>query len=144
MKSAITTQISIAADPATVWAVLTDFDAYREWNPFIQQASGRAAVGEQLRLTMVTQRGKSMTFRPKVLLATADTELRWLGRFIVPGLFDGEHWFRLTPRAGGTDVEQGEQFRGLLVRMLSSTLADTQRSFEAFNAALRDRAEAAT
>ena len=32
--------IDIAATPRQVWAVLADLDAYQDWNPFIQSASG--------------------------------------------------------------------------------------------------------
>ena len=32
-----------------------------------------------------------MTFRPEVLRCEPGRELRWLGHFLVPGLFDGEH-----------------------------------------------------
>lgn len=31
-------EIEIDASAATVWEVLTDFDAYREWNPFARSA----------------------------------------------------------------------------------------------------------
>ena len=32
--------IDIAAPPKAVWAVLTDYDRYPEWNPFITNMSG--------------------------------------------------------------------------------------------------------
>ena len=39
-----------------------------------------------------------MTFKPTVLAVHPERELRWLGRFILPGLFDGEHSFRIESR----------------------------------------------
>jgi uncharacterized protein YndB with AHSA1/START domain len=33
-------EIEIQAPAERVWAVLTDFGAYHEWNPFIYQAAG--------------------------------------------------------------------------------------------------------
>lgn len=42
-----------------------------------------------------------MTFRPTVLVAEPDRELRWRGRLLVPGLLDGEHAFVVEPRGDG-------------------------------------------
>jgi hypothetical protein len=36
-----------------------------------------------------------MTFRPTVLNAETNRELRWLGHLLAPGLFDGEHSFTI-------------------------------------------------
>lgn len=37
--------VEIGAPAATVWAVLTDFDAYGQWNPFVPRASCRLEPG---------------------------------------------------------------------------------------------------
>ncbi len=39
------TEIQIEADPAEVWAVLTDFDRYPDWNPFLVDVRGDAEPG---------------------------------------------------------------------------------------------------
>lgn len=39
-----------------------------------------------------------MTFHPVVLVAVQERELRWLGRLLIPGLFDGEHTFQLDSK----------------------------------------------
>ena len=84
-----------------------------------------------------------MTFRPRVLRATDQQELRWLGHLGFPGLFDGEHYFQLTGLSNGyTRFTQGEQFSGILVGIfISSMEAATKAGFVAMNAALKDRAE---
>lgn len=33
------TEIEIKATPESVWQLLTDFEKYPEWNPFIRRAS---------------------------------------------------------------------------------------------------------
>ena len=38
-----------------------------------------------------------MRFKPRVLKAEPNRELRWLGHLGIPGLFDGEHIFTIEP-----------------------------------------------
>lgn len=138
----IQTSTAIAASPERVWQVLTDLDSYPEWNPFIIEGSGEIRTGRKLRLRMQPPGGKPMSFRPTVLAAEPGRELRWLGRLILPGIFDGEHWFLLSPEGDGTRLEQGERFSGLLPRFMSGTLERTEQGFIELNQALKQRAEA--
>jgi hypothetical protein len=135
-------EVDIAAAPDRVWAVLTDRQAYPEWNPFIVRASGPLRVGQKV--TNVHHIGsRTMVFEPTVLAVRPAHELRWIGRLFVPGIFDGEHSFTLTKTAPGrTHVVQQEIFKGVAVPFLAGWLhGDTQRGFDAMNSALRDRAE---
>lgn len=85
-----------------------------------------------------------MTFKPTVLAAEPGKELRWLGRFLVPGLFDGEHSFHLEELPHGrTRFTQAERFAGLLVGLSRGTLAKTRDGFEQMNVALKQRVEEA-
>jgi uncharacterized protein YndB with AHSA1/START domain len=43
MEKEIITEIEIDASPSQVWQVLTDFEKYPTWNPFIKKISGIAA-----------------------------------------------------------------------------------------------------
>jgi hypothetical protein len=140
----IITSIEIEASPDVVWTTLTDFAAHPEWNPFIRALEGLPRVGERLRVSIHPPNGKGMTFRPKVLSAIPNQELRWLGHFIVPGVFDGEHYFKIEPLDGGdrTRFTQGERFTGVLVPFLRRSLErGTRQGFEALNRALKTRVE---
>lgn len=137
----ITTTIDIAAAPIEVWDVLTDFRHYPEWNPFIREASGEARTGQTLTLRMFPAQGRPMTFRPRVLIADPGVELRWLGRFLLPGVFDGEHRFVLSHQGGVTRVTQSEQFSGLLIPLLGRTIGATTDNFRLLNEALKVRVE---
>lgn len=122
-----------------MWAVLTDFARYPEWNPFIRQASGDVAVGARLTVRIQPPDGRPMTFRPVVQQLSTERELRWLGHLGLPGLFDGEHVFRLEPvGADRTRFTQSERFRGLLVSLVpQGVFENTRRGFDAMNHALR-------
>ncbi|MEU3406414.1 SRPBCC domain-containing protein [Streptomyces sp. NPDC006670] len=144
MRRNITTEIIIDATPEEVWAVLTDLPRYCVWNPFIRQAVGQVAPGERLRLTRYAESGKPTTFHPTVRICVPAAELRWVDRFLVRGLFDGERFFRLSEGPGRTTrLEHGERFRGLLVPFLGKLLEGTARNFTTMNEALRSRVEAA-
>ncbi len=83
-----------------------------------------------------------MNFKPSVLSVRPERELRWLGHLLVPGIFDGEHYFLLEPIGEDrTRLTQGEKFSGLLVGLLGSTLAATGAGFKAMNTALRQQVE---
>ena len=133
--------MEIAAVPERVWAVLVDFDAYPEWNPFIRRISGDAAVGARLEVRIEPPGGRGMTFKPAVIRAEPDRELSWLGRLGLPGLVDGEHHFELLRRDNETLFVQRERFTGILVPLLGRQLEKTRRGFEQMNDALKRRAE---
>ncbi|MEV0648821.1 SRPBCC domain-containing protein [Phytomonospora sp. NPDC050363] len=134
----------IEASPHEIWAVLSDLSAWSEWNPFIFSATGEPVVGSTLTLKMRDTQGGEMTFTPKVLVADAPGELRWLGRLLMPGVFDGEHLFTLTDLGDGrTRLTQSENFKGLLVPFMTKRLRErTGPQFEAMNAALAARVAA--
>jgi hypothetical protein len=144
LSSTIERSIEIDASPTAVWSILADTVAYPEWNPFMTKLAGDFTVGSTLEVRIEPPNARPMTFKPTVLAAEPERELRWLGRFIVPGLVDGEHTLRIEPLAEGRSrFIQTERFSGLLVRPLKSMLAKTELGFEQMNTALKGRAEAA-
>jgi hypothetical protein len=142
MSRTLQAEIEIQASAEQVWEVLTDFAAYRDWNPFIVQASGPALPGHRLELDMHLD-DRTMTFRPQVLEADPGRKLRWLGRLLMPGLFDGEHSFTIQPTGPGrVRLIQQEEFRGLLAPLLLAMIAKpTLASFHHMNQALKARVE---
>lgn len=136
----ILTEIHIDATPDEVWNVLADLAGYREWNPFLVSAEGELKEGATLTHTMHPANGSPMTFQPTMLRVSPARELRWLGRLLLPRIFDGEHYFLLESHEGGTRLVHGEKFAGILLWLLN-----TQRfaaDFEAMNRALKQRVEA--
>lgn len=139
----IVTEIEIDGSPAAVWAVLTDFASYPEWNPAME-IDGEPVEGEQLELMMDYENTRAMTFHPTVLVADEPNEFRWRGRLFVSGLYDGEHRFVLTPLEGGerTRLTQAETFRGVLVGFINRRIGDdVEAGFNQVNEALKRRVE---
>jgi hypothetical protein len=143
-KRRIVTHTKIEAPPARVWAILTDFDAMPQWNPFIREIAGDLVEGGRLRIKAAPEGQKAARFTPTILVVRPERELRWRGRLALPGLFEGEHYFLLEPDGDTrTRFTHGENFAGLLVAVLGRMLEATERGFLAMNAALKDRAETA-
>jgi len=139
----IRAEIEIQASAERVWQVLTDFASFPQWNPFIRWAIGEAKTNTKLEVHIQPSGARGMTFKPIVLKAEPNYELRWLGRFLTPGTFDGEHIFTIeTLGADHVRFTQREVFTGLLVPLLAQSLdSDTRRGFDEMNQALKVRAE---
>lgn len=139
----LTTHVEIDAPPERVWAVLTDFDRYHEWNPFMR-VGGRANEDARLHVELYPPGARATRFRPTVTRAEPSRELRWLGHLWTTGLFDGEHRFVLDPLDGGarTSLTHAESMSGVLTPLVWRLVGDaTGRGFEAMNAALKGRVE---
>jgi hypothetical protein len=143
MEKEIITEIEINAPLNRVWQVLTDFEKHSVWNPFIKKISGKPTRNEKLEVHMPDPRGGTMVFKPTVLAAERDRELRWLGRS-EGDVFNGEHSFLIEPIENNNKVHftQSEKFTGSMVASLEEWL-DTavKQNFEAMNRALKERAE---
>lgn len=137
--------VTINASADRVWEILVDFPRYPDWNPFVTSVAGEAFPGRRLRVRLRPPGGVGMTFRPRVLVATPGRELRWIGRLLFPGLFDGEHSFIIEPT--GKDscrMVQGETFTGVLVSLFGKGLDATAEGFDQMNQALKIQSEKTT
>jgi hypothetical protein len=141
----IETEILIQAPIDLVWTVLTDFDSYPGWNPFVRSIRGIKSVGEILEVQIQPPGGKGMTFRPEVLKFDLEKEFRWKGKLLVRGVFDGEHYFILEKKGETTTrLIHGEVFTGILVSLLSGTLTKTGDGFRLMNEAIKAKCEQLT
>lgn len=145
MRKLIRTEIAIQAPAEVVWRHLTDFESFPEWNPFIRRASGRPQVGERLDIRLQLGPGPLVRFTPRVVAAVPGRTLRWLARTGPPRLFDVVRSFELAPRPGeGVVFTQSEVCTGLLTPLMFAVPLERwlYAGYDAFNEALRERAEA--
>ena len=138
MTKQITTYIKINASREKVWEILTDYEKYPEWNPFVKSLTGVVKVGNRIEIKL-----PGMKFKPVVLTLDKNTEFKWLGHFLFKELFDGEHRFHLSDDGNGvTHLGHSESFKGILVKpLLRSIGKSTKQGFEEMNGALKLRAE---
>ncbi|MGH7475646.1 MAG: SRPBCC family protein [Longimicrobiales bacterium] len=140
----IRTEVQIDASAPDVWRVLTDFDEYPAWNPFIRTIRGSLVKGAKLEVEIQPPGRRPIRFNPTVLNVTPERELRWIGHLKLPGLLDGEHVFEIEP-TGPRSVRfvQRERFIGIAVLAMRWLLQkSTIAGFEDMNEALKARAEA--
>ena len=143
MAKEIKTEILINATPEKVWSILTNFDNYPNWNPFIKSIKGEVKVGNIITARIEPPEVKEMTFKPKILTFETNKELKWLGHLLFAGLFDGEHKFELIDNGNGTTIFiQSERFKGILVPLFKKQLDNnTKKGFEEMNSKLKELAE---
>jgi hypothetical protein len=143
MALEIKTKITINATPEKVWGILTNFDEYPNWNPFIKSIEGQVTLGEIITVRIEPPEAKGMTFRPKILTFVKNRELSWLGHLLFPGLFDGKHKFELIDNGNGTTTFiQSENFKGFLVPFFKKQLRNnTKNGFIEMNEKLKEIAE---
>jgi hypothetical protein len=140
-RKEIRSEIIINAPASRIWQVLIDFEAYQQWNPFIRKVNGVAIPGNRISAQMRLG-NRMMTFRPTVLAAEPDKELRWIGHLFISGIFDGEHTFTIKPlNENKVRLVQHEEFNGLLTPFFTLLHKDTKKGFEEMNQALKERAE---
>jgi hypothetical protein len=147
----IETSILINAPAAKVHSVILDFPSYPSWSSFIQSVepadpSTPVAIGSKLKISLLPPGGSAMNLTPTVEKLD-DSGFAWQGHLAnIKGLFDGKHLFLLSEEGGQTKLVQREEFAGLLYAPLMNWLgneAKTRAGFEAFNEAVKKKAEQA-
>lgn len=135
------TEIILNASKEKVWDVLTSFDTYKNWNPFIIASTGKAIEGQSLENTMILN-GKENTFKPVITKVIEHQEFEWLGSGFF-GMFKGRHYFKLEEiNSNQTKLIHGEYFSGLLSGIIMKMIGDdTLKHFQAMNKALKEEVE---
>ena len=82
MAMHLITTVTIEATPEQVWKVLTDFEKYPEWNPFVKKLTGRVAVGNRISIEL-----PGMNFKPVVLKFEKTRGISMVGKIVVQRAF---------------------------------------------------------
>jgi len=140
----IKSAVDIATSAEIVWRVLTDFNAYPHWNPFLTSVYGPPVPGQHLKIQARYPRGGTVEFTARVVKSIPAAELRWRRRRLIEGIFDREQAFFIVPNGiKGVRFIQREHFSGLLVSLIMPFITDkTHKAFSMMNLALKRTAEA--
>lgn len=140
----IRTEIEIAASAKRVWETLCGEPRnLARWGGDILDASGHLEEGGVLTLTLRAAPGIKTKVQAKLLRVDPPHELRWRGKLLFPGLFQGEHVFEIVDREeGGVTLIQWESFSGILAPILFPTLLrGVKGGFQEMNRGIKEHAE---
>ncbi|HET7149609.1 MAG TPA: SRPBCC domain-containing protein [Candidatus Nitrosopolaris sp.] len=138
----IKTEIEINASAERVWQVLTDFDHFPDWNPFIREIIGSIKEGSKLEIHISTSNGKNRTYRPTLTKIEPNHELRWYGKGLLPGLLNGERIFTIeTLEQSRVRFIHREIFSGIGTFLAVRMDKDIRHTFEEMNYALKKKVE---
>ena len=136
------TTFPVAAPAPTVWAVLTDFERYGEWNPSLPSIRGEVRPGAEVAVTLGLPGRPSPKVKARLGRVEPDRCLTWDGNAGADWLFSGHREFVIEPGGADVMVTHVEDVRGALFPVFRLVMGSAiQRSHDAFNDALTERCE---
>lgn len=139
----IRTEISINAPAEKVWEILTDFNQYPHWNPFIISIRGAARVDEFVTFkASVNQR--MFKFKARILKSEPNRYLSWGGpdNPLAALLVAGNHYFEIqTISPTQCKFIHGEKFTGVIPNAFWFYIRKAKSAYVAMNHALKERVE---
>lgn len=142
MKKDIRTEIEINASAEKVWRILSDFENFPKWNPFVIKVLGKPIVGEILKIQVQLPESRKLKFTPLVLKAEPNKELRWVGTMPL-NAFRGEHFYQIESlNENKVRFIHGEHFSGWMVGLIWAMVGKaTEKGYSIMNEALKKEAE---
>jgi len=139
----IKTSIVIQASAEQVWTILTNLDAYVNWNPYIVLARGELVIGHPFRLRRAGDVTRGAADAAVSAINTNDYTLSWITWWIHSRLLKTEYRFMIEViDADSIRFLQHETLSGLIPIIWRSGRLDSRRSYmESMNKALKHTAE---
>jgi uncharacterized protein YndB with AHSA1/START domain len=129
-------RVQIAADPDTVWRLLSDLGGWPRWKSDVRSVSLRGPLAPG---SMFVWKAGAGTLRPTLREVERPARIVWSGATLGIKAIDV---FRLEPRDDGTLVAQEESWEGLVVSLFAGRLRRTlQSSIDKGLADLKSEAE---
>ncbi len=133
----VKTEVFINRPVDEVWGVISNINAWKEWNPTVLIAEGNSSIGSKLNITINGNGKRNANYQPIVIESDAPKFFRWRAKMKAEFLFKNDRVFKLEKRDGGTFLVHSEEFSGLMVPLMWGMLEDfTRESLETMNKSL--------
>lgn len=133
--------IEVDHPPSAVWDVLTDFDAYEAWNPYLTVRRGTPNEGSAIELQVAPEARHMRTETGKVTEAEIGERLRFDAVALYRVIYASTRIIDLEALdTGRTRVRSRAEYRGILAPLVAGK--DLREDLESMNRALVDRIEA--
>lgn len=136
-KKSVHHEIKINASPEKVWMVLTNMDAYNEWNPVMKLLEGE--VKEKAKVTyQFTQDSDNISQIPSTVKKVIPNELLNQGGGM-PVILTFNHKYILEPLGDKTKLTIHEDYKGIGVNFWNPK--PVEEAYGRLNEALKKRVE---
>ncbi len=123
--------IEISADPAIIWALLTNASDYPSWNSTVTSIEGNIALGETIKLKSILDAKR--IFKLKVKEFEPENRLVW-------GDSQGNRVYSITNN-GKSIFSMTEKIGGIMFPLYAKMIPSFDQSFEQFALDLKKEAE---
>lgn len=130
-------EVVIQASPEKVWQVLTDIDAYSEWNPAIKIKEGKLNEGEKILFLFIQGPDNQYDIQAKVKAMQENKLLNQVGG--TWGVLTFDHKYILEPEGAGTRLTIHEEYKGVGVNFWDPS--PLEEVYAGVNKALKARVE---
>jgi hypothetical protein len=133
--------VIINSPTQNVWETINDFNNYKNWNSQLFYLGGTIALNEVIHLKLSVEGATPYEFKPTISKWEEGKSFAWIARTGLPRVFDGEHFFEVTPNSDGTTtVVNREEYRGVLSLLMQQLPAMklAPKGFEKMNAELKN------
>ena len=117
--------IELNVPVSDVWDDLVDVQSWEKWNSFIPMVEGSLAVGNKMKIKVVSPGMKEMIFEPVVYEIENHQKISWGGGFLL-FVYNGVHEFLLEKIDDNTTrFRQIEKFQGPIVLLMKKMIQKT-------------------
>lgn len=135
---ATSVSITIDADRAIIWSLLTNASDFPRWNSTIISIDGEIKKGKKIKLKATID--STRTFKIKIKSMNPEEKMVWASG--AAPFFRGVRTFTLTENSNGTTTfSMRERIAGMMLPLAAKSLPDFNNTFEQYAKDLKAEAE---